>query len=151
MQSILQISKRIDYALRAMLHLASLPSGAVVSFREIARCCGLPKDFLAKIMKTLSDRELVQSIRGASGGYRLARDPAEISVLDVVEAVEGPISLSPCLESRELCENSIHCLMVGVWQDAQDSMLGILRQRNLLEVAQGRPTTRSLRSLSRKR
>jgi Rrf2 family protein len=149
MQSILQISRKIDYALRAMLHLAALPPGTIVSFKEIARSCGLPKDFLAKIMKTLSDHEIVQSVRGANGGYRLARDPGKISFLDVIEALEGPVFLNPCLESLELCENALDCLMVEVWQDAQESMLDVLRRRNLRDVAQGRLTTRSATNFSK--
>ncbi len=137
MQNVLQISKKIDYALLAMIHLASLPEGTIVSFKEIARVCGLPKDFLGKIMKTLSEGRLVRSVRGAAGGYRLAREPREISFLDVIEAVEGPIFLNPCLNSPDLCTHHFRCVMVGVWDKAQSHMLRVLRETSLADVAQG--------------
>lgn len=134
MQNVLQISKKIDYALLAMIHLASREPGTVVSFKQIALTCSLPKDFLGKIMKTLADRRLVHSIRGSSGGYRLARPAAEITFLDVVEAVEGPVVLNPCLESPESCGRHARCLMIGVWRDAQEHLLDVLRQTTLADV-----------------
>ena len=80
-----------------MIYLASVPEGSIVPFREIGRSMEIPQDFLAKILKTLVNAGIVNSVRGARGGYRLARSAHDISFLDVIEAVEGPVALNTCL------------------------------------------------------
>lgn len=130
MQHVLRISRKIDYGLRAMIYLASIPGDAVVPFREVARQMSIPEDFLAKILKQLVDEGLVRSTRGPHGGYALARPAAEISFLDVIEAVEGPIALNVCLDD-EGCGRSDVCTMVGVWRQGQEKMLEVYRQAKL--------------------
>ena len=131
MQHVLRISRKIDYGLRAMIYLASLPSGSVVPFREIARQMEVPEDFLAKILKTLVDQGLVKSARGPHGGYALGRSPADISFLDVIEAVEGPVALNVCLDGDDACGRSGTCTMVSVWKAGQERMLDVYRQAKL--------------------
>ena len=97
----LQISRKIEYGLRAMVCLAAQPPGALVPFREIARRMDVPEDFLAKILKTLVGRGLVASVRGSRGGYRLTKPPKEITFLNVIEAVEGPFVVSLCGGGKE--------------------------------------------------
>ena len=135
MQHVLRISRKIDYGLRAMIYLSSLSSGTVVPFREIARQMEVPEDFLAKILKTLVDQGLVKSSRGPHGGYALGRSPSEISFLDVIEAVEGPIALNVCLDGDDTCGRSSTCTMVSVWRAGQDRMLDVYRQAKLSELA----------------
>ena len=89
MQHVLQISRKIDYGLRAMIHLAGLPAGKVASLQDLSSTLHLPREFLAKILKVLAGRGLVRSSRGAHGGYQLARPAREISFLAVIESVEG--------------------------------------------------------------
>ncbi len=129
MQQVLKVSRKIEYALRAVIHLAAMTPGTVVPFREIARAREIPQDFLAKILKTLVDAGIVRSLRGARGGYRLGRPAGEISVLDVIEAVEGPIQINVCLNQtgRSICGQSPGCTMYDVWRDAQDKMLEVYR------------------------
>jgi Rrf2 family protein len=134
MQHVLRISRKIDYGLRAMIYLASLPSGSVVPFREIARQMEVPEDFLAKILKTLVDQGLVKSARGPHGGYALGRRPADISFLDVIEAVEGPVALNVCLDGDDACGRSGTCTMVSVWRAGQERMLDVYRQAKLSEL-----------------
>ncbi len=134
MQHVLRISRKIDYALRAMIFLASIPDGAVVPFREIGRRMSVPEDFLAKILKHLVDRGLVRSTRGPRGGYALGRASAEISFLDVIEAVEGPIALNVCLDNEEGCRREPSCTMVSVWREGQEKMLQVYRQARLSEL-----------------
>ena len=88
MQHLLQVSRKVDYALRAMIYLASQRDGAREPLQEIAKKNSIPRDFLAKILKVLGDAGLVSAIRGPGGGVAIARPPAEISFLDVIEAVE---------------------------------------------------------------
>ena len=133
MQHVLRISRKIDYGLRAMIYLASIPDGAVVPFREIARRMAVPEDFLAKILKQLVDQELVRSTRGPHGGYALARAATDISFLAVIEAVEGPIALNVCLDD-EGCAREGSCTMASVWREGQDKMLEVYRQRKLADI-----------------
>jgi Rrf2 family protein len=135
MQHVLRISRKIDYGLRAMIYLASIPMESVVPFREIARQMDVPEDFLAKILKTLVDQGLVKSTRGPHGGYALARAPIDISFLDVIEAVEGPVALNVCLDGEDACGHSTSCTMVDVWRRGQERMLDVYRQSRLAELA----------------
>ncbi len=135
MQHPLRISRKIEYGLRAMVFLASQPPGQVVSFREIARCMDVPQDFVAKILKTLVSRKLLVSTRGAHGGYRLSKPAREISFLDVIEAVEGPISINVCQDNHDACKLSRSCTMYGVWKLGQEKMLEVYRAATLDTLA----------------
>ena len=135
MQHVLRISRKIDYGLRAMIYLASVASGVVVPFREIARMMDVPEDFLAKILKTLVDQGMVRSTRGPHGGYALARPAAEISFLAVIEAVEGPIAINVCLDGEDPCSKASACTMVNVWRQGQEKMLEVYRQSKLADLA----------------
>jgi len=135
MQHVLRISRKIDYALRAMIYLASIAPESVVPFREIARQMMVPEDFLAKIMKTLVDQGLVRSARGPHGGYTLAKPASDISVLDVIEGVEGPVAINVCLDGDDPCSKSEACTMVDVWRQGQEKMLEVYRQSKLSDLA----------------
>ena len=122
----LQISRKVEYGARAMIYLAALPDKMIVSFRVIARKMGIPHEFLAKIFKTLVKAGLVRSIRGAHGGYALARAPSTITFLEVVEALEGKVTLNRCT-APEGCAYSSVCTMLRVWQEGQERMLEVYR------------------------
>lgn len=136
MQSSLQISRRVDYALRATICMAELPEGRVVSFREIAAHEQIPEDFLAKILRSLVKNGIARSIRGPHGGYGLARAPSEITFLDVIEAADGPIQINTCLsdDHDHACVVREHCSMYGVWSRAQESMLSVFRSTSIDDV-----------------
>lgn len=135
MEHPLQISRKIEYGLRAMLYLASLPGGEVVPFREIARRMDVPQEFLAKILKRLADARLVSSTRGAKGGYALTRPASETSFLDVIEAVEGPVQVNLCTDEHSTCNFSLSCTMLGVWRLGQERMLEVYRNAKLDKLA----------------
>ncbi len=135
MQHPLQISKKIEYGLRAMLYLASVPFGEIVPFREIAQRMDVPESFLAKILKQLVRRKLLSSTRGAHGGYSLARPAKEISFLDVIEAVEGPVRVNVCTDEHKHCSFSPTCTMFGVWRLGQERMLEVYRNARLDKLA----------------
>ncbi len=134
MQHVLRISRKIDYALRAMIFLSSIPGEAVVPFREIGRRMDVPEDFLAKILKQLVDRGLVRSTRGPHGGYALARPAQDVSFLDVIEAVEGPVALNVCLDDDDNCGREPRCTMASVWRLGQEKMLEVYRDAKLSEL-----------------
>ena len=135
MQHALQISRKIEYGLRAMIFLAAQPAERVVPFREIGVRMQVPQDFLAKILKILVGSRLVKSARGARGGYRLGRAAREISMLDVIEAVEGPIKVNVCQDSHDACKLSRACTMYGVWKLGQQRMLEVYRAATLDKLA----------------
>ena len=135
MQHALQISRKIEYGLRAMLCLAAMPVGEAVPFREVARRMEVPEDFLAKIFKTLVEKGLAASTRGARGGYCLARPAAEISFLDVIEAVEGPVTVNHCTDPHNHCGFSPSCSMLAVWRLGQERMLEVYREAKLDRLA----------------
>lgn len=120
-----------------MIYLASVDPTLVVPFKEISVRMRVPKDFLAKILKTLSDRGLVRSARGAHGGYTLARAATDISFLEVIEAVEGPVALNLCLDeqSEDGCDLRETCTMYGVWKEGQEKMLDVYRRSSLADIA----------------
>ena len=135
MQHVLQISRKIDYALRAMIHLAGLPAERIVSLQDLSSTLHLPREFLAKILKVLAERGLVRSSRGAHGGYQLARPARDISFLEVNEAAEGPVQLNICLDHKDRCDVSSSCTMYDVWKAGQDRMLEVYRRTTLSELA----------------
>ena len=93
----LAFTKKTGYALVAMSHLAGLEPGQVASAREIADLFGVPTSLLMNVLKQLAGAGYVESVRGSRGGYRLAREPDQISLADVVAALEGPIRLAECI------------------------------------------------------
>lgn len=132
MQHALQISRKVEYALRAMIYLASIPAERVAPLPEIAKRMDTPEDFLAKILKQLSRQGLVKSTRGARGGHALARPARDISFLDVIEAVEGKITVNLCLTSgQDACALTPSCTMYGVWKLGQERMLEVYRAATL--------------------
>jgi Rrf2 family protein len=136
MQHALRISRKIEYGLRAMACLASLPDGEVLSFREIARRMDVPETFLAKILKTLVSKKLVRSTRGAQGGYQLGRPGKDISFLEVIEAVEGPILINLCAsDDHDACKMASACTMYGVWKLGQERMLEVYRAVSIDQLA----------------
>ncbi|MGQ0507760.1 MAG: RrF2 family transcriptional regulator [Myxococcaceae bacterium] len=135
MQHPFRISRKIEYGLRAMIFLASMPEGLTVPFREIARRMEAPQEFLAKILKTLAQKKLVTSVRGANGGYQLTKHASEISFLDVIEAVEGPVSINVCQDPGASCKLSPTCTMYSVWKLGQDRMLEVYRSTTLDSLA----------------
>lgn len=99
----MNLNQATDYALRAVLYLANKPRGQVVEAQEIAHRQVVPMRFLLKIMPSLIRAGIVKSKRGVGGGYYLAKTPQDITFLDVVEAIEGPLTINRCLADDEYC------------------------------------------------
>ncbi|RKX17512.1 MAG: Rrf2 family transcriptional regulator, partial [Candidatus Zixiibacteriota bacterium] len=90
----MRLSRKSDYALRAVKHLATLPKGKLGSINSIAEAEAIPREFLAKILKDLTMSGILVSYQGVKGGYRLDRLPKDISFLNVMEAIDGPMHLN---------------------------------------------------------
>lgn len=122
----MEISRRTDYGVRVILDLATLPGDFRVSTQEIAERQNIPSPFLAKIISQLSLAGLVTTYRGAGGGVALARPPEEISLLHVIEALEGPIRLNRCVIQPDTCPENEHCPVHKVWTKAQAELTSLL-------------------------
>ena len=114
----LGISRQTDYATRLVLHLACLEPGTQVAIAEIAKVRLLPVPFVRRLVGLLVKEGLVSSSRGSGGGVRLARPAQEISLLDVVQAIEGPVALNHCVGSPQDCGLSEHCPGHSAWTGA---------------------------------
>lgn len=123
----MQITKQADYAVRAMTFLAKLEPNHRAATSQIADEKKIPPSFLAKIISQLSIAGLIHTSRGAHGGVMLSRPAEKISMLEVVEAIDGPISLNECTLAPETCTNSDDCPMHLIWSDLQKDLVGKLR------------------------
>lgn len=133
---LMQIPRRVDYGLRAVIYLSDQRPGKCCSIAEIAKHQGMPKKFLEKIIQDLVRRGLITSKRGASGGYLLARPPEAISFFDVIEAIEGPISVNACLDHALGCDQIPRCTMIGVWSEVQRSVTEVLSRTTIAALRQ---------------
>ncbi|MDF1499084.1 MAG: Rrf2 family transcriptional regulator [Anaerolineales bacterium] len=131
----MQITRQADYAVRAVLYLAGLNNGRRAPTSEIARKQHIPPSFLAKIVSQLSVAGVVQTSRGARGGVSLARPPQDISLLEVVEAIDGPIALNACVLDPKACQFGSDCVVHEVWCKAQAELVDKLRQTNFNSLA----------------
>ena len=122
----MEISRRTDYGVRVILDLASLPENGRAPTQEIADRQNIPSPFLAKIISQLSLSGLATTYRGAGGGVRLARPPEEISLLQVIEALEGPIRLNRCVIQPSLCPRDRSCPIHDTWAKAQAQLTSLL-------------------------
>jgi Rrf2 family protein len=113
-----------------MLYIAKLKPNERASTSNIAREQQIPASFLAKIISQLSISGLLHTSRGAKGGVMLAKDPTEISLLDVVESIDGPIALNECSSDDGNCSLSGDCPIKSVWCDAQDELVYRLKNTN---------------------
>lgn len=109
----LTLTKKTGYALVAMTHLAKLPDGEVCSAREIAERFGVPTSLLMNTLKELGAAGYVESVRGARGGYRLARSPREITLEGLVAALEGPVRLAECVTDTAADDEECDCRMMA--------------------------------------
>ena len=129
----MQITRQADYALRAVMYLSQQKEDKRAATNQIAKQQGIPPSFLAKIISQLSVAGLINTSRGARGGVSLARQPDQISVLEVVEAIDGPITLNECTTNK--CSFGDDCVMRPVWCDARDELVKRLRAANFAQKA----------------
>jgi Rrf2 family protein len=135
----MQITRQADYALRAMVYLARLSPNQRAATSQIAEEQHIPPSFLAKIISQLSIAGLIHTSRGARGGVALARPPEEISVLEVVEAIDGPIAMNECTSPSGACEFGENCPMKPIWCDAQKELIEKLRYTTFAAALASQP------------
>jgi Rrf2 family protein len=123
----MQITRQADYALRAVLYLARMEPSKKASTSQIAEEQHIPPSFLAKIISQLSIAGLLHTSRGARGGVSLAHTPEEISVLEVVEAIDGPIEMNECTSNPDVCVFGADCPIHDIWCSTQAEVVEKLR------------------------
>ena len=131
----MQITHQADYATRAVLHLARAQNGKLIPTNEIARVQNIPSSFLAKIIAQLSIAGVLHTFRGAHGGVKLARKPQNITLLEVIEAIDGPIRLNICVENESDCMFEKNCPLQIIWCDAQQELVTKLKNTNFGQLS----------------
>lgn len=120
--------------MRAILHLAELAYGEVVQTKEIASNEDIPGKYLPSIIRTLARAGLIRTLRGNQGGVMLARPPEEINLREVIEAVEGPISLVPCMRGPQHCAHEDNCSFRTVCDNLQQMMVDQLENTTFADL-----------------
>jgi Rrf2 family protein len=137
----MEITRRTDYAIRILMELAKGGEGATISVRSIADRQQVPYAFARGIQRDLVVADLVRSRRGATGGISLARPAAEISLLDVIQAVQGPIATSMCTTDPGWCARMGGCSVHSVWREADRLESELFASKDLASLVS--PTKRS--------
>lgn len=131
----MQITREGDYGIRSVLYLARQPFKKVSFVNEISEDYKIPRSFLAKILQKLVKAKIVRSYRGVKGGFSLAKHARDISILDVLEAIEGRLSLNICVTDKKKCVSSRSCPIQSVWMNAQAKVADVLKKANFDDLA----------------
>ncbi len=124
------VTRETDYAIRCVLYLAR-EADRVASVTEIARSMHIPKSFLAKIVQRLVRSGLLESLRGAQGGLRLARDPSQLNLLEIMEAIQGPAGINMCAVNSKRCRLSSSCGVHPIWVDIRKEVEERLKRETI--------------------
>jgi Rrf2 family protein len=135
----LRLSKKADYALMAMKHLALRGDRASSSAREIAEQYDIPIELMAKVLQRLVRRGLLTSHQGTRGGYHLSRLPAQISVADVIQAIDGPVTVTACSTEDAQCEQFAKCNVRDPLWRVRERILAALGDCTIAELAMDAP------------
>lgn len=125
----MELTRKGDYAIRGIIYLASQPPDRISLLSDIAAAVDVPQTFLAKIFQQFSKSGIVRSYRGTGGGFVLASSPDKVTLLEVVEAVEGPITPNRCVVGPGQCSRDGHCTVHPVWMRIQQEV-----RRSLAEI-----------------
>jgi len=131
----MQITRATDYAVRILIHLAASPDQARIAAPEVARGIEAPESFVSKVLQQLVQRGMVTSRRGAGGGFQLAIQPDKVTLLDVVEMLEGPLQINLCLPGEESCGRKSWCGAHPIWSQAQDALKRVLASATIARLA----------------
>jgi len=124
----MQITRQADYAVRAVLYLSQCQPGTPVATAEIAQAQKIPATFLTKIIAQLAAAGILRTTRGAHGGVTLARSANDLSLLEIVETIDGPMLLNTCVLDPASCPESLNCPVQKVWCQAQADLVVTLER-----------------------
>ena len=143
----LRLSKKADYALIAMKHLALRGDRASSSAREIAEQYDIPIELMAKVLQRLVRRGLLASHQGIKGGYQLARAPGQISIADVIQAVDGPVAITVCSTDDGQCDQFEKCNVRDPLGRVRERILAALGECTIAELVSDAPCTTTTRAV----
>jgi len=132
----LRISKLTDYGIVLLARFAAAPRDAQLSARELAEATTLPLPAASKMLKQLASAGLLESLRGAKGGYRLVRAPEAVTVAEIVHALEGPIALMDCTAGPGHCDQEARCTVQEPWHRINRAVHDALARVTLADLAQ---------------
>jgi len=135
----LKLSKKSDYGLIAVKHLATHGAEGTSSAAEIAELYGIPTPLMAKVLQRLARNGLVIARHGSSGGYQLARHPSTISALEVISAIEGPLFITSCVTSRGECYQTPTCTVREPLRRVNESILQVLGTVTISQMSEEPP------------
>ena len=130
----MRLTRAGEYAVRCILYLARKGKGMLVSRQQVADLADVPSHFLAKIAQQLARTGIIEIHQGARGGYVLLKDPARLTMLEVIEAIIGEISLNDCVGRPDSCPNSPTCVVHQVWCTANDQLRTTLKQVSFADL-----------------
>ncbi len=132
----MQVSRTLDYAVRSLIYMGNheVPR---MSMKEISEAQHIPQNYLAKIMRRMVERGLIRSMVGPEGGYFLRRDPKDINLRDIYEAVEGELRVIDCMDQDEVCALYENCTQLPVWDKLKVSMVKLLEKTSLEDLLTG--------------
>ena len=133
--SSMQLTRAADYGVRVMIHLATLPAHERVLLSALAEATGAPESFLSKVLQALSHAQLIDSRRGQAGGFEILPRGLKASMLEVIDAIDGPIYLNVCLISEDSCPREKWCPAHLVWLRAQAAMFDVLAGATMADLA----------------
>jgi Rrf2 family iron-sulfur cluster assembly transcriptional regulator len=131
----MQFSLSIEYAIHGLIYLARAKGGNTVLLTDIAAAVKVPREYMRKVFQILTRSRLVAGRRGAGGGYRLARSAEEITLRDIVEAMEGSLPVYGCLHVRRHCEIALSCPVQRTFEAARRKMAEVLQGATLDSLA----------------
>jgi len=131
----MQVTREGDYGIRSVLYLARQPFKKVSFVNEISEDYKIPRSFLAKILQKLVKAKIVRSYRGVKGGFSLAKQARDISVLDVLEAIQGKLALNSCITDKKKCSFSRQCPTHYLWINVQSKMSDMLKTTNFEDLS----------------
>lgn len=133
----MQLTRGAEYALRGMTFLAQQDSLKYITIREISDSADIPEKFMRKLIHFINQKGYLESVRGKNGGIRLGIEADEITMLDIIEAVEGPMALNKCLKDPSECDFMDLCAMCSIWYEAQTELKAVLEKYTLKDIANG--------------
>jgi len=126
---------KIDYGVRILVHLATLPENAIAKGSEISKARHIPENFLFQISNDLIEKNFIKSVRGPNGGYALERNPSEISIAEVMEGLDKTMAPVSCIQFPDLCQVSGQCSQQDMWSDVEEVLVSKLQTITVQDLA----------------
>lgn len=133
--SSMQLTRASDYAVRVLIHLATLPEQKRVLLPDLALATGAPESFLSKVLQSLAHAQFISSRRGKLGGFAILPRGRDATILQIIEAIDGPVRLNVCLNGGKDCDRKATCPAHPVWARAQRAMFEVLISATVSSLA----------------